>query len=334
MFTVASAQSLEDAANLASEFVYSLEHVPLEVKHYLEEIRHKEHRVQELQQQIESDSARWIRHNLPNTQQESSPSSSPAPTPKSLTGVPSKIQHGYAEIERLSNEKMVLAEKITTLLLRTRSRLESDLNKVRFLQGEAPIESAKVLSAAPTFSGVTLGHDAAASLSESLKLALAPTIAAPAETRKSTVTAIVTTKRGRRITASPSIKLPAANSRSISPAAAVAPTKATSRSSRLSRQIHPPPIDDDIEMGDEDADGDDDIEEVEGEEGDDADDDKLYCFCQAASYGDMIACDNEGDCPYEWVGLLLSPPLPLPLSSLFLRLANHANTSPSSICHV
>lgn len=39
-------------------------------------------------------------------------------------------------------------------------------------------------------------------------------------------------------------------------------------------------------MGDDaDADGDKDGEEVE--DGDDADDDKLYCFCQTSSYGDV-----------------------------------------------
>lgn len=61
--------------------------------------------------------------------------------------------------------------------------------------------------------------------------------------------------------------------------------------------------------GEEDAEG----EDAEGE------DERLYCFCQKQSYGDvsrspyfliapkltlimqMIACDNEGECPYEWV---------------------------------
>ena len=26
-----------------------------------------------------------------------------------------------------------------------------------------------------------------------------------------------------------------------------------------------------------------------------------YCLCQNVSYGEMIACDNGDDCPYEWV---------------------------------
>ena len=64
-----------------------------------------------------------------------------------------------------------------------------------------------------------------------------------------------------------------------------------------------------------DADGDDDAEE-------EVEDETPYCFCQKQSYGDvsicfrrrvrfssncvsfqMIACDNEDGCPYEWVSI-------------------------------
>ncbi|RAL62399.1 hypothetical protein DID88_004965 [Monilinia fructigena] len=45
-----------------------------------------------------------------------------------------------------------------------------------------------------------------------------------------------------------------------------------------------------------DADGDDDMVDVDDEDGGD---DKKYCLCHNISYGDMVACDNE-DCPYEW----------------------------------
>ena len=26
----------------------------------------------------------------------------------------------------------------------------------------------------------------------------------------------------------------------------------------------------------------------------------VYCMCQQVSFGEMIACDNTGNCPYEW----------------------------------
>ena len=75
--------------------------------------------------------------------------------------------------------------------------------------------------------------------------------------------------------------------------------------------MHPPP-----EYTKSDADGEEggDMEEEENE------DETLYCFCQKQSYGDvsgdpyrknlfssllpfsqMIACDNDDGCPYEWV---------------------------------
>lgn len=48
-------------------------------------------------------------------------------------------------------------------------------------------------------------------------------------------------------------------------------------------------------MDDEDAEGDED-QEMEGE---DERDDQKYCTCRSVSYGNMVACDNDG-CPYEW----------------------------------
>ncbi|KAG1449178.1 hypothetical protein G6F56_008722 [Rhizopus delemar] len=33
--------------------------------------------------------------------------------------------------------------------------------------------------------------------------------------------------------------------------------------------------------------------------GDADNDDRLYCFCQQVSYGDMVACDGT-NCPFEW----------------------------------
>lgn len=60
--------------------------------------------------------------------------------------------------------------------------------------------------------------------------------------------------------------------------------------------------------GTRDADGDEEMGENDDEEGGD---DKKYCVCQSVSYGDMVACDNEG-CKLEWfhwscVGLKSEP---------------------------
>ncbi len=95
-------------------------------------------------------------------------------------------------------------------------------------------------------------------------------------------------KLERRLTAAPSIKLPA---RSQSPApppkAAQAPTH---RQSRLSRQVHPP-----VPGPEEDAEGEE--EDAEAEEDDEGEDDKLYCFCQKKSFGDV----SVFLCAFSWL---------------------------------
>lgn len=47
----------------------------------------------------------------------------------------------------------------------------------------------------------------------------------------------------------------------------------------------------------DDADADSDKEVEEADEGDDAEDDKLYCFCQTSSYGDVsfFICSVSSD---------------------------------------
>jgi len=57
-----------------------------------------------------------------------------------------------------------------------------------------------------------------------------------------------------------------------------------------------------------DPDGDEEMGDVDDDEGGD---DRKYCICQSVSYGDMVACDNEG-CKLEWfhwscVGLKSEP---------------------------
>ncbi|KAL0578863.1 hypothetical protein V5O48_003143 [Marasmius crinis-equi] len=327
-----SAQNLEDAANIATEFIYSIENVPNEVKHLLEEILHKETKSQQLQQQIDSDSARWMKHSLRGNTPTSSLSASPSPSPssssKSVNHLPARIKHNYAEIDQIAAEKIALSQKMIELISRTSARLDVDLNKVRQLQGDIPdYTKTNGLSAVPTLTSVDMlrgsggstgglsGRDPASSISESLRMALSSAVGGSASpisenTRKgaagatesgtSSGTGTPATKR-RRTAASPSIKLPPTKSRSISPAASGAgTTKAAHSRSRLSRQIHPPPPEPDMaDEVEEDAEAE---EEAEGEEDEDADD-RLYCFCQKTSYGDMIACDNEGGCPYEWFHL-------------------------------
>ncbi|KAG6866999.1 hypothetical protein C0991_003915 [Blastosporella zonata] len=296
-----SVQNLEEAANIASEFIYT----------------------QDLQQEIDKDAAKYIRHSIrASTSIPSSPSSR-APSPKS-TALPAKIEAAYAEIDHLAEEKIVLAQTLIDLVTRTRARLDSDLAKVRILQGET-VDYASALGASiSAVPGLSLGSfsdkNPASQVSDSLRNALTstPTIpdlrqpatpnasisvaaASAGPVQKSTSiphpysTRIKPIHTERRLAATSSVKLSSASpikQRSASPtttAPLVSSQRAASRLSRnsITRQ------DTDMDEGDDDAEGD----------GDDGDDERLYCFCQKQSYGDMIACDNEGGCPFEWFHL-------------------------------
>ncbi|KAJ3868190.1 hypothetical protein EV359DRAFT_32814 [Lentinula novae-zelandiae] len=302
-----SAQSLEDAANIATEFIYSLDNIPNEIKHILEEIKHKDSRTQELQHQIDSDSARWIRYSLRGASAGagSSPSSLLSPS-KPIGHLPAKIKQAYAEIEQLSTEKLALAERVVDLITRTYTRLGVDLNRSRVLQGELPTDTtrSRSVSAAPSLIGNAPAAYHATVITDGLKQALNSSWAAENRPAVVNTPASGPLLKKRKVTSSPSIKLPP--SRSISPATPATKSASHTRS-RLSRQTYPPPRYTKIEEPEEEED------EPEAEGDDEDDDHKLYCFCQKPSAGDMIACDNNSGCPYEWfhlecVGITEPPP--------------------------
>ncbi|KAG5653842.1 hypothetical protein H0H81_010115 [Sphagnurus paluster] len=298
-----SVQNLEEAANIASEFIYSLDNLPNEVNHLLQEIKAKETRAQELQVDIDKDSAKYIRHSIRASVSIPSSPSSRAPSPKS-GALPAKIEAAYAEINKLSAEKITLAQTLIELINRTRSRLDSDLAKVRILQGETVDYASALGSSLSAMPGIGLGlsgANPAAQVTDSLRNALtsAPTIPDLRQTPVPSSGSISAASAGpaqkkRRLAAS-SIKINSTTPtkhRSASPTT-TAPLVTSQRvASRLSRQS--------ITRQETDMDeGEDDAEADDGE----GDDERLYCFCQKQSYGDMIACDNEGGCPYEWFHL-------------------------------
>ncbi|KAJ6479907.1 hypothetical protein C8R47DRAFT_1322555 [Mycena vitilis] len=302
----ANPQSLEDASNIVSEFIYSLDNLPNEVAHLLQEIKAKDARVHDLQIEIDRDSSRYIRHSLRASNAASSSSASPSPgpprppSPKSQL-IPAKIEAAYAQIDALSTEKCAIAQRIIDLIARNRARLDADLAKVRVLQGDVAEPSFVALPSTPLvkaeiYSGSS--RTPVSQVSESLRAALGASASVPdirqtvPSTPSSSASASILVgpvQKKRRITApTTSIKLApvAATSpprRSASPLTSNANANSHSNShkrSRLSRQI-------DVTM------------DVVGEEEGEGEDENLYCFCQKQSYGDMIACDND-QCKYEW----------------------------------
>ena len=81
----------------------------------------------ELQQEIQKEGGKYVRHSLKNPGQPLAPKDS---------GIPQSIATFYAEIDKLAAEKIALAERLVSLIQRARARLDHDLTKVLVLQGE------------------------------------------------------------------------------------------------------------------------------------------------------------------------------------------------------
>ncbi|KAI0346904.1 hypothetical protein BDW22DRAFT_1410872 [Trametopsis cervina] len=296
-----STTNLEEAANVASEFVASLENLPAEVQHLLAEMKHRETRSQELLQEIQKEGAKYVRHSL-----RSAPSQ--ALSAKDAA-IPSMIQAHYEEIDTLGVEKERLAQRIMQLVMRARSRLDADLSRVLILQGEP--EMAVQTGYYPT----TIPKNPVTQVNESLRSAVTV-----AELPTTPVSSGLPPQKRRRVAAAAStgaIKLP-------SPAPAAVPVSVTvsaipprSRLSQVAARSSPAARGRraTTSLGpdaDEDAEGEEDVEEDAMEEGGDTEDKELYCFCRKLSYGEMIACDNP-DCRFQWFHLPcvnLKPPLP------------------------
>ncbi|KIM36444.1 hypothetical protein M413DRAFT_13950 [Hebeloma cylindrosporum] len=285
-----------------------LDNLPSEVQHLLQEIKIKELRCQDLQQDIAKDQSKYIKAAIKHSSTPSTPSStgqansrtaSPAPVaadPRSKAHLPARIAASYAEIDTLTNEKVVLAQRIIELVTRTRARLDADLAKVRLLQGESPedarggvylsagtpIRSSSPYTGSMKREGSVAGLNPVVQIGESLRSAMAGGVETPVSAAGPGY------NKKRRLTTTTSIKLP-----SPIPANVTHQSTATHTRSRLSRSTRIQQQEE--EEQDADAEGD---EDVEGDDGED-DDSRLYCFCHKQSFGDMIGCDNE-DCPYQW----------------------------------
>lgn len=282
--------NFEEAASVASEFIASLDNLPNEVRHLLQEIEIKDQQCQEIQQDIAKDQSKYIKSLLKqcsflpdwrNSDTDSNPK----------THLPGRISAAYAQIEALSSEKMSIARQIIHLLTRTRARLDADLSRVRILQGESPEDirpSVVAPLSAPSYgtkhcdSSVIGVVGPVIQIGESLRTAATTATTTTGLGKSDTIHSIsgLGYNKKRRLTTNTSIKL-----------SSPAPTAATSRS-RLSRQSR-------VQQEEETAVAAEDLEGDDAEEEEEEEDLTLYCFCHKQSYGDMIGCDNA-TCPYQW----------------------------------
>ena len=82
----------------------------------------------ELLAEIQKESAKYVRHSL-----RSAPNQ---PLSAKDSSIPTAVQANYVEIDKLSDEKERLAERIVQLVARARTKLDCDLSKMLVLQGE------------------------------------------------------------------------------------------------------------------------------------------------------------------------------------------------------
>ncbi|KAI0677275.1 hypothetical protein C8Q78DRAFT_960660 [Trametes maxima] len=297
--------NLEEAANIATEYLASLENLPNETQHILAEIKHRDYPAHlvglrtcvplELTDEIRKETQKYFRHSSKNAGQ-------------ALSGkdaaIPDTVNVLYAEVDALAAEKTALAARLVRIFERALSRLNHDIQRILKLQGDDPGLPATQQFLSSVESTVqhiqtNLRTATAAIESPSASISTAPP---PQKSESLAATA-----------SAGSIKLP-----SPVPVSSGAYGGGGAQKSGLSRQVHPrhSPMRSrrahaSTGLDDADAEGEEDMDEA-GEDNGDAEDQELYCYCQKLSYGEMIACDNDA-CRYQWFHLScvsLKPPLP------------------------
>lgn len=293
--TCHTSAKMEEAAGVAMDYINTLDNLPAEVQHLLVEIKHKETKSQELLQEITKETSRYIRHSLR--------SGTGAPLSTKDEQIPQKIDQSYAEVDKLSQEKIQLADRLGTLIQRARTRLDYDLRRVLILQGEDPGQ--------PAF--VSTSRNPIQEMNESLRIAIAessPIVPTPPVVLSTTQAPTQKKRKVIGIAAASSVKQPSP----VPTSTPVLPqrTRLAQQQSHRPSPVRGRQVQQEIPGPDEDAEGEDDVEEGNGDEDEDNEDKTLYCVCQKMSYGEMVACDNA-DCTYQWFHLPcvnLRPPLP------------------------
>ncbi|KAG9051028.1 Histone acetyltransferase complex subunit [Tulasnella sp. UAMH 9824] len=330
---------MEEAQQIAQDFIASLDNVPLEVKFLLEEINQKEKQAQELQRIVNN---KILRANprVPGGQAH-----------KDLN-FEAAIQPDIDKIQGLADDRVALAHRLVFILTRHCGRLEYDINRIRVAAGEAPLANAASTPAfdsgvsAISLRGNTVG-DARVGLMDSTRtgsitLTAAGSISIPESAPSPPATASPNgpaTKRRRvggvsgstgTVSNTPVVlsqvvppprqsRLAQSNANTNSMSARPSPPVQSSRRGAPSRLL---------QTHNDDAAGDD---HDDPDDPTDPEDKQLYCFCRKLSYGEMIACDND-NCHYQWFHLPcvgIKPPLPEKWYCSECRtLMGHSDTSP------
>lgn len=288
-------EDLGEIAQLASEYISSLENLTQEVQHMIKEIEHKDAKVQELLPRLAS------RENTLREMLLRKDGTAVDADKVKADKLADKIKADYATADQLNAQKEVLSRDLWRLLHGHAKRLDVEIAKISpglVQQTEASLNLQSPASQLPTTStsitSAVLGAlRSSPSIEASLELASTP---GALKRKLSAVSSPAIKGAARHGSADRGMPSPSPLSgTAFSPSAMAPPPQKKLKHSGLS--VMTKPLDLDI-----------DGEPATGEEKDD----RVYCHCQRVSFGEMIGCDND-DCPYEWFHLScvgLSKPLP------------------------
>ena len=228
----------------------------------------------ELQQEIHKETTRYIRHGLKGSIPKDPKENGKEKDTKDKDAlIPARVTAAYAELDRLSAEKMALAQRLVETMTRVNARLDHDLGRVVRLTGEPPqehyeVRGGYVVGTLPNHSGapVTLSANVTSSRStaidkvvETLRAAEAPpsvtsAVAQPTQKRmlKDPVLRLILIRllsTGRRLNASGT----GTSSRAHTP-------QARARAAQQARATPPRSRRPPSSLGDEDAEGEDDAD--------------------------------------------------------------------------
>lgn len=323
----------EDAVAIATDFFHSMDNTANEVEHILKEIGYKDEKLNEIQQRLNARTTTLLRNARNSSTQPPFVTTINPITPKDQQSQ-QKINAEWAKINVLQQEKILLAERLVSIVTRHKERGREEYKKI------AGDEAVDVLIKSEKDAEISLGsaNGLASLVAQYTGTAgvglLGGSIAVPRDYRPSagsniSINTSLDTKEKKRkanghsghITPSyhdmpppslPSAHLPSNHSHA---SLTITPTHSSGHmttpsyhqqiqlSSRAGRKGSSRMIDEeDVEME----------MEAEGEADEGQDDNTLYCFCQEKSYGEMIGCDND-QCRFEWFHLKcveVLPPLP------------------------
>ncbi|KAF9519067.1 hypothetical protein BS47DRAFT_1482313, partial [Hydnum rufescens UP504] len=269
----------EEAAQIANEFVSSIDNIHLEVQFLLGEIKRKDAEVVELEAKI---------HKKCMDVFGKRGAAGPI-TVKEQSNI-DKAREYLDKIDKLADEKVRLATKLERITIKAVGRLDHDLLRIRKASG-MDVSYAEP-TVAPSYRPPPVAHTPMYSqplptqIVEATATPPAVTSGSAPKRRRLNGTASVL---GSFVNNAP-VTLTHVTSRTRHPPQVQASTASPAPTRRRDTSRVQPP---------EEPDGDDDTEE--GGKGDE-EDNAPYCYCNQPSHGEMIACDGE-NCQTEWFHL-------------------------------